>query len=58
MAVVHAFDVLGDPVRRRILEFAPSGELAIAAGESREQALTAAESTRQFYTGEAPPPEM
>ena len=34
------------------------GQAAIAAGESREHALTAAESTRQFYTGEAPPPEM
>jgi uncharacterized protein YndB with AHSA1/START domain len=34
------------------------GQAAIAAGESREHALTAAEQTRQFYTGEAPPPEM
>jgi uncharacterized protein YndB with AHSA1/START domain len=34
------------------------GAAAIAAGESRQQALTAAEATRQFYTGEAPPPEM
>lgn len=34
------------------------GSAAIAAGENRQQALTAAEATRQFYTGEAPPPEM
>jgi uncharacterized protein YndB with AHSA1/START domain len=34
------------------------GAAAISAGESRERALTAAEATRQFYTGEAPPPEM
>jgi uncharacterized protein YndB with AHSA1/START domain len=32
------------------------GEAAIGAGEAREQALTAAESTRKFYTGEAGPP--
>jgi uncharacterized protein YndB with AHSA1/START domain len=34
------------------------GAAAIAAGEQREHALTAAESTRKFYTGEAPPPGM
>jgi len=34
------------------------GAAAITAGENRDAALTAAEATRQFYTGEAPPPEM
>jgi uncharacterized protein YndB with AHSA1/START domain len=34
------------------------GQAAIRAGEDREQALAAAEATRQFYTGESPPPEM
>jgi uncharacterized protein YndB with AHSA1/START domain len=34
------------------------GTAAIAAGEDRDHALAAAESTRKFYTGEAPPPEM
>lgn len=34
------------------------GAAAIAAGENRQQALTAAGATRQFYTGEAAPPEM
>lgn len=34
------------------------GAAAIAAGENREHALAAAEATRKFYTGEAPPPEM
>jgi uncharacterized protein YndB with AHSA1/START domain len=34
------------------------GEADIAAGENREDALTRAENTRKFYTGEAPPPEM
>lgn len=34
------------------------GRAAIAAGEDRDHALEAAESTRRFYTGEAPPPEM
>lgn len=33
------------------------GQAAIRAGEDRDHALTAAESTRKFYTGEAPPPE-
>lgn len=31
MQVVHAFDVLGDPVRRRILELLADGELASGA---------------------------
>lgn len=34
------------------------GEAAIRAGENRDHALAAAEATRKFYTGEAPPPEM
>ena len=34
------------------------GEAAIDAGEDRAKALEAAESTRRFYTGEAPPPAM
>jgi uncharacterized protein YndB with AHSA1/START domain len=34
------------------------GRAAIAAGEPEEHALEAAENTRKFYTGEAPPPEM
>jgi hypothetical protein len=34
------------------------GAAAIKAGENREHALAAAEATRKFYTGEAPPPEM
>ena len=34
------------------------GRAAIAAGEDRDHALEAAESTRRFYTGEAPPQEM
>jgi DNA-binding transcriptional ArsR family regulator len=40
---VHAFDVLGDPVRRRILELLASGELsagAIAATIQDEFAIT------------------
>jgi DNA-binding transcriptional ArsR family regulator len=40
---VHAFDVLGDPVRRRILELLTGGELsagAIAATISDEFAIT------------------
>jgi DNA-binding transcriptional ArsR family regulator len=40
---VHAFDVLGDPVRRRILELLAGGELsagAIAATISDEFAIT------------------
>lgn len=32
------------------------GAAAITAGENREHALEAAEATRRFYTGEAPPP--
>ena len=32
------------------------GQAAIGAGEDRTKALEAAESTRKFYTGEAPPP--
>lgn len=35
---VHAFDVLGDPVRRRILEFLATGELAAGAVSARIQA--------------------
>jgi DNA-binding transcriptional ArsR family regulator len=31
MRVVHAFDILGDPVRRRILELLAEGELASGA---------------------------
>jgi uncharacterized protein YndB with AHSA1/START domain len=31
------------------------GRAALAAGEDRDKALAAAEATRQFYTGEAPP---
>lgn len=34
------------------------GAAAIAAGENREHALAAAESTRKFYTGEASPTDM
>jgi uncharacterized protein YndB with AHSA1/START domain len=34
------------------------GQAAIRAGEPEVHALEAAESTRKFYTGEAPPPEM
>lgn len=34
------------------------GRAAIAAGEVEAHALAAAEATRKFYTGEAPPPEM
>jgi uncharacterized protein YndB with AHSA1/START domain len=34
------------------------GQAAIGAGEDRAKALESAESTRKFYTGEAPPPEM
>lgn len=34
------------------------GRAAIAAGEDRDHALAAAEATRQFFTGESPPPEM
>jgi uncharacterized protein YndB with AHSA1/START domain len=32
------------------------GAAAISAGEQRDKALASAESTRQFYTGDAPPP--
>jgi DNA-binding transcriptional ArsR family regulator len=35
---VHAFDVLGDPVRRRILELLADGELTAGAIGSRIQA--------------------
>ena len=34
------------------------GQAAIGAGEDRAKALESAESTRKFYTGEAPPPAM
>lgn len=34
------------------------GAAAIVAGEDRTHALEAAESTRKFFSGEAPPPEM
>ena len=34
------------------------GAADIAGGAPREAALTAAENTRKFYTGEAPPPGM
>lgn len=34
------------------------GAAAIAAGENRDHALAAAESTRKFYTGEASPTDM
>jgi hypothetical protein len=34
------------------------GQAAIGAGEDRAKSLEAAESTRKFYTGEAPPPAM
>jgi uncharacterized protein YndB with AHSA1/START domain len=34
------------------------GQAAIRAGEDQAMALEAAENTRKFYTGEAPPPEM
>ncbi|MDC9822408.1 SRPBCC family protein [Devosia sp. ZB163] len=34
------------------------GSAAIKAGENDDHALAAAEATRQFFTGEAPPPEM
>jgi DNA-binding transcriptional ArsR family regulator len=42
-AVVHAFDVLGDPVRRRILELLADGELtsgAVCAVIQREFGIT------------------
>ncbi len=38
MRVVHAFDVLGDPVRRRILELIAQGELSSGAITSVVQA--------------------
>ena len=34
------------------------GRAAIGSGEDKAKALEAAESTRKFYTGEAPPPAM
>jgi len=43
LAFVHAFDVLGDPVRRRILELLAEGELssgAIGAVVQREFGIT------------------
>ena len=43
VGVVHAFDVLGDPVRRRILELLATGELSagdIGAIVQREFAIT------------------
>src|SRR5215510_1790874 len=38
MAAMHAFDVLGDPVRRRILELLADGELTAGAVTSIVQA--------------------
>jgi DNA-binding transcriptional ArsR family regulator len=53
---VHAFDVLGDPVRRRILELLgdrelTSGALCVAFGTDPAEARAAADRTTAFYTG-------
>jgi uncharacterized protein YndB with AHSA1/START domain len=50
----------GSPEANNMIRSASDGwgAAAIKAGENREHALAAAEATRKFYTGEAPPPEM
>nr|WP_230417263.1 hypothetical protein [Micromonospora tarapacensis] len=61
---MHAFDMLGDPVRRRILELLAGGEsdfwtasseqryeVSLAAGTSPDEARAAADRTTAFHTG-------
>jgi hypothetical protein len=50
---VHAFDVLGDPVRRRILELLATGEQssgAITAVIMREFRMVRPQGTRRLYS--------
>ena len=50
----------GSPEGKAIIGWASSdwGRADIEAGAPRAEALAAAEATRKFYTGEAPPPGM